>query len=274
MCFNLHTLTGPFFNTTTAQEAVSICQSAFNQENWGGSYTPGSGLPTTANELFLWYIFEIDDEEEDGHLWFGGRDTLTRELAKSEMVADIRQEYYLLGDVPGIQLYKFNHGEFLRSILIDSGGSWFKASLPISSFLGSFWYQVVPLPNGRIGFRIDNDTTMESGTHIAGRYRPDYRGSVKELIDADPSLGNRSISEVIRSRDVISILPRQSRDGTSGSFGGGDMYQTFTWTEAYLECSTMTNTGESLNYRWLEVFLDFQAWDNFSAYTEAVDFTQ
>lgn len=52
------------------------------------------------------------------------------------------------------------------------------------------------------------------------------------------------------------------------------MYQTFTWTEAYLKCSTISITGESIKYRWLEVFLDFQVWDNYSAYTEAVDFNQ
>lgn len=63
-----------------------------------------------------------------------------------------------------------------------------------------------------------NDTTMESGTHIAGRYRPDYRDSVEELIKIDPrlleamlsylfSLGNLGMKRVALLVEEICIKP-------------------------------------------------------------------
>ena len=54
----------------------------------------------------------------------------------------------------------------VRHLVDANGKSALTFNLPLSALLGSIIYQVKTLPNDRVGFRIDNDTTIESGTHI------------------------------------------------------------------------------------------------------------
>ena len=95
-------------------------------------------------------------------------------------------------------------------------------------------YQVKTLRDGRVGFRIDNDTTLSSGTHVAGRVESEgyFVRSVEQLIHDQPGLANKPIDELIRDKkyQIISILQDRTRMET-GNRGGGTLYETFYWTE-------------------------------------------
>jgi hypothetical protein len=70
--------------------------------------------------------------------------------------------------------------------------------------VGSFIYQVKTVDSGqRVGFRIDNDTTLASGTHIGGRKQPPADDSVEQLIDRDSSQKNRPLRDVIREHRAV-----------------------------------------------------------------------
>jgi hypothetical protein len=109
--------------------------------------------------------------------------------------------------------------------------------------------------------------TIESGTHIAGRFpSPLIAGSVEELIDNDPSLADRPLSEVINienvsGQKVISILKSGKAEDTPT--GGGSLYQTFAWTERY-NCLLPLPTSLLLNPSWL----DMQPWGNYASMTQ------
>ncbi|HLB49033.1 MAG TPA: hypothetical protein VJL59_18640 [Anaerolineales bacterium] len=56
-----------------------------------------------------------------------------------------------------------------------------KMSLPISSVLGTAHYQIKTVDNGEsVGFRIDNRTDPESGTHIAGISPGGFAGNMHD----------------------------------------------------------------------------------------------
>jgi RHS repeat-associated protein len=256
-CFDLAAVTHGF-GFVTARQAVNICRIAFNKNEWG--LTPADTLPKSVGELWAWYL----NEHGDDHLWFDGKQPLTRELAKSTLIHDLRVRFYIEGNL-NLSEKKFNGIEFLGATLFDTRNAPL-INIPITHFLGSFWYQVIKLSNDRVGFRIDNDTTMESGTHIRGRYKDEgFTGSVEEYIFENPSKANEPLSKVINESDVISILPPRSRANTTGSNGGGDMYQTFTWSEKYDEC-----IKQLMPWHIVEVLLDIQPWQDFRKYTDPV----
>ena len=182
----------------------------------------------------------------------------------STLVNDIRMRYYFThGETTHKREYKFNHLQFIRSITYDMLHSDF-SSLPISFFLGSFYYQIVSLPGDKVGFRIDNNTNLESGTHVAGRYPKDgFINSVEELLDKGDINGDDLLYDVINSPyRVLSILEPRTRDDTPNPLGGGTLYQTYTWTEkrdpcpirntlSYLPSSKPTDLWWEANiFRW------------------------
>lgn len=241
----------------TAGMAVSVCKLAYNKDLWQFSIEPGKDLPTTTSELFAWFVNEYGNE----HLYFNGLHPLTTELATSVSIQDIRQMLYRKGDL-NKALYKFNGPEILGSFLVDTRIAW----LPLTQFLGSYWYQVKFLGNGRVGFRIDNDTTLSSGSHFAGRFEDEgYGGSVEELIDRNPNIASELLENVIKNSRMISILRNRTRSDTQGSFGGGTMYQTFAWTEKHDEC-----LPDLLPWQVYRYLLDIQVWHNFDVETESV----
>ncbi len=246
----------------TAGQAVAICHMAYNKDAWNFSedYVE-TILPTSAFNLFIWYVNEFGDD----HLNFDGSQPLTKELATSVSIQILRKKYYQAGNL-NKELYKFNGKEVIESLLVDTRSSW----LPITQYLGSFWYQVKKTSNGRVGFRIDNDSTLESGTHIAGRFPEEgYQGSVEELIYNNPSLANQPLEKVIKENRVISIISSQTRNDTNDPNGGGTMYQTFTWTEISDQCLPYFMYF-SLPTSVLEQFLDIKPWYGFESVTEQV----
>jgi hypothetical protein len=203
------------------------------------------------------YIYEYGAR----HLYFGGTDRLTRELAVSSTVHDVRLRYYEEGDTAGPVEYEFGHAPFFATLI--TGGPF-----SVASFVGGFRYQVRTL-EGRVGFRIDNDTTLESATHLAGRYSSGgYRGSVEDLITANPSLGTMPLVQIIADHThypVMSILSRRSREETEAPMGGGDFYQTFTWTEVYDPC-----LAQLLPWQVRAYLLEIGSWWDFARWTEPV----
>jgi RHS repeat-associated protein len=244
----------------TAEMAIATCKMAYDKNAWGLSIHSWHGkLPSTTAELFAWYLNEYGDE----HLYFDAAEPLTKELATSLAIHEIRTKLYKGEDV-GYDMYKFNGPEFISAILDVQS-----ISIPITHFLGSFIYQVKKLPDGRVGFRIDNDTTLESGTHFVFRFPPEYRGSVEQLIQLQPELGKKPLEEIAKEYNVISILSPRTREMTSGSMGGGNMYQTFTWTERNDSC--LANTLIRLLPRQtIETLLDMKVWFNYETETTRV----
>jgi RHS repeat-associated protein len=250
-CFNFHTFEPlglgpkilghfPLGAFITAQQAVNICRAAYSQANWG--YVPARGfdfasdLPKTAHDLFGWFVYDYRGNHTDW-LYFDANQPLTQELAKTGEIDQIRSWYYSgqLHD-PGIREYQFDVPQQIQAVM-DVWKSMNELSVSISMLVGSFWYQAVPLDNGaRVGFRIDNDTTLSSGSHVVGRYESGkyFVNSVEQLIERDQSLASKPIAEIIRDEryQVISILRNRTKDETGGQ-GGGNLYQTYYWTEEY-----------------------------------------
>ncbi len=273
LCFDLHSLThgvapsGPLDpRSVTAKEAVELCRASYNKENWNKDiygFELGQDLPKTAHELFGWYVHEWRGKYKSDRLFFDASEPLTRELAKTSLVGDLRQRYYWgKEDLSGPTLYEFMFLEYIQMGLLDISSL---RSVPISFFMGSFWYQIKTLDSDRVGFRIDNDTTLESGTHIVGRFRPEYYDTVEDLITRRPDPANKSLAALIRDPEqyrLISILGRRTKEETEGSQGGGDLYQTFTWTERH-DCFWRMYPPNRRN----RPLLDIQVWPDFRRYT-------
>ena len=273
-CFDLHSLrhgAAPFGPhdpraTTTAKEAVELCRASYNKENWNKGvygFELGQDLPKTAHELFGWYVHEWRGKYKSDRLLFDANEPLTRELAQTCLVNDLRQRYHRGEDLRGPTHEKFKYLQFIETGLLDISSF---GSVPGSFFMGSFWYQVKAV-DGDVGFRIDNDITLESGSHIAGRFREDkFIDNVEDLISDRPDLEDKSLAVLIGDPEqyrLISILGRRTKEETEGSQGGGNLYQTFTWIERH-DCSVR-------NRPWQQEFprprFDIQVWGDFRRHT-------
>jgi len=119
-CFSLHTLS--FGNSLlSARSVVDMCKEGFSSNMWNKSFFNLSGnLPTTAHDLFGWYIFE---KEQDGRLDFDANKRLTQELSKALSIRELRSNYYSKGDTPARpEQYYFNaqqQGECLGDALTN-----------------------------------------------------------------------------------------------------------------------------------------------------------
>jgi hypothetical protein len=142
-----------------------------------------------------------------------------------------------------------------------------RGRIPLEFMMGSFYFQIHKLGGCRLGFRIDNDTTMASGTHLRGRNDPSYLGSVEELVEINNHYATRPLSEVINvnfnGQPVVSILKNQTRSETIDPAGGGNLYQTYAWTEQY-----SSRLGGMLPNRVLLSSLDIGRWENYPKYTD------
>jgi len=225
----------------------------------------GQDLPKTAHELFGWYVHEWRGKYKSDRLLFDGNEALTRELAQTSLVSDLRQRYYRGENLSGPTHYKFEFLQYIQTGLLDISSF---QSLPISFVMGSFWYQIKAVGGDRVGFRIDNDMTLESGSHIRGRFRDDeYFDSVEDLISPArrPDLADKPLAVLIGDPEhyrLISILGRRTKEETEGSQGGGNLYQTFTWTERH-DCSVRIYASQTQ----FAPLLDIQVWGDFRRHT-------
>jgi len=280
MCFAFHSALKETTPLVTAGVVVNICRAAFNKNNW--ALMPFNlntkDLPTSGHDLFGRYLFE-SYQGKTNWLKFNANEQLTRELAKGTLINDVRTWYYTGGDrgghttppypggdTTGAFRYNFGGVEFLGTMMFDTGDAGLQATLPLEFVLGSFNFQVLRVGD-RLGFRIDNDMTLESGTHISGRKPEDFSGSLEDLIGKNPHLANEPFSKVInmdyQGKPIISILSSQFAENTTGNNGGGSLYQTFTWTERYDPC-----LANLLPQQLVLSLFDIQVWSNYDLVTK------
>ena len=278
ICFDIHTgshgkwPTGgdPFMVTTKA--ALDICEEAYNRFNWdNANYNfdlDTTHLPRSAYDLFGWYVHNrrLNGTNGSDRLWFDANEPLTKELAQSSLVNDVRDRYYQGHNTGGPTEYEYDAGEVFATALFDTPKTG-KGGVAISFFIGSFWYQVKTVHDeggARVGFRIDNDTTLSSGTHIGRRYKSQGAYlSVERLVKDNPDLANKPIYDVIRDNpELISILSNRTKEASLGWLGGANLYQTFTWTEKR-DCSL----AGRLPWDVWTVLLDIKVWGDFKDYT-------
>jgi RHS repeat-associated protein len=253
LCFDIHTGSRGILAATylgvpyiSAGLAVEVCRLAYSSTGWlplESGFHLEAAKPATAHQLFGRFVFESGPSR----LEVQGSEPLTRELAVSSLLQKIRDWFYRPGSVTNDPRHEYRGGETLRpvfypftgheyvtTLLADIRNSGGQFSLPLPNVLGSFWYQVKATADGTVGFRVDNDMTLESGTHIGGRFDYEgFRGSVEDVINADPLLGLLPIQAVMARWPVLSILTSLTRVNTAAPLGGGNYVQTFVWRERF-----------------------------------------
>ena len=223
------------------REALKLARLIYSRDGtFDCTETPDDGryLPTdTVNDLWYDYLCERGPE----HRAFDGDDPLTQELAAAELVDRIRRNYYQTeDDITGATM-KFNAGEFLSAtldMLLKARSRPENVEFSLTHFMGSFTYSVKRVGD-RLHFTIENQTDLASGTHVPLRF-PDagYTHSLEALVAQEPHLADAFLLELVQSNryPIISILEAKSRQETrdAADEGGGNMQQTFTWSEPYL----------------------------------------
>jgi hypothetical protein len=98
-------------------------------------------------------------------------------------------------------------------------------AMSATDFLGSYTYKVTQTSRGTIKFAVSNPTSLESGTRI-GFPDPNspYNISLEKYLE-NPTL--------YKDAHLVSILSSKTQAQTTGTEGGGDMMEIFTWEEPY-----------------------------------------
>lgn len=194
----------------------------------------------TVTDLWFDYLCERGPESRV----FAGDTLLSRSMATSREVHEVRQEYYRQGaeTVFGFER-QFNIPEFASASLdwwyqvLSSGRV---VPISVTHFVGSFDYYSVSRANGQVRFFISNRTDRSSGTHVPGRFSPRYTEYLERLVDANPDIGSEPALLYVLRNPVISVLaPKTRAETVDRAFpfeGGGNMWQVFTWGEPYLGC--------------------------------------
>jgi len=277
MCFDLsvgsHGIypgSGGGLTTVTAQQAVDVCKAAYSKENW--NLTPSPHLPRSGIELLAWYVNNYRGANHSDFLDFDATQPLTKELTKSILIEQARQAYYRQELEPDKRYeFRFGPAEFMQSGMFDTQVS--GTNIPLTSFLGSFSVQVNTLdtPGGqRIGFRIDNETTLASGSHFPGRNESEghYKKNVEDVVAKKKDLANLPLYMVMLTEPVVSILQPKSKEDSPR--GGGNLYQTYTWTEKRDDSVKNRSVKDWMDDRnsgdW-EPRLDIGVWKDFRKFT-------
>jgi len=181
---------------------------------------------------------------------FNWDEPLTHELARTSQIAEVREDFYLHGDIPW-KLKTFSDPPSLlwatRDLLDNGSGE-------LTHILGSINVYVTG-KDSRVNFFISNKMNLASGTHFRGRFLP-KQISVEDLITNDNTgtVAHMLLKDVFDThQDVMSILTPKRRDQTNGS-GGGTTHQIFKWSERLIECSDLTP------YLWNLLSQDPSAW--------------
>lgn len=242
-------------------DAIRTCQQAYDMAGWEPLFTCGNktkGNPASVADLLENFVCEQGPPE----LVLHASNPLTRELARSLVVHEnVRRVFYESGNTRPQQHFIFDDAEGLQA-LFRSGSS--VPPFTVAQFVGSFEFTVSGLPDGRIGFRIDNATERASGSHIRGRHRPQYTDYLETLIDEDDPRWDEPLADAVRDLSVISILAPRTRGLTVGSEGGGTMLQSFVWSEKRLDCSLDRLPPR---IRDIDALLDIGIWQNYQLYT-------
>jgi hypothetical protein len=209
-----------------SKEGAFSCQSRIDDREYLVS--------DSVKDLWYDYLCEYGPNQRS----FDGSAQLTQELAQSELVDQIRREFYRDEKPLVDQTMKFNLPEFFTATkdmlkVIEQRKNF---DFSITHFMGSFNYSVWRAGD-RLHFKIENQTDRSSGTHIPTRFADNgYHLSLETLVTENPDLEEAFLLELLQSGKypVISLLQAKSRQDTQGSTGGGDFHQTFEWSESYL----------------------------------------
>jgi len=191
----------------------------------------------TVEDLWFDYLCERGPE----HRLFTGEDRLTRELADSVLIHVVRLQFYISGGKAlAPSEFKFNipqYGLAFWDLLYLYATQGPPLRINITHFLGSFnQVSVTRLTDGRVLFFVQNRTDRSSGTHIPGRFAPQYTQFLETLVEQDPEIGGQAAIPYILSNPVISLLRPKTRAETVDPEGGGNMRQSFIWRETGLDC--------------------------------------
>jgi hypothetical protein len=194
--------------------ALQLARSMFSQQEvFDCSTEPKDRQPLpsdTVKELWLDYLCHRGPE----HRTLDGRTTLTHDLARSELVDQIRRQFYSGEPLDEATLY-FNIPEFLSATvdMLTMMHELQRYEFSITHFIGSFDYSVIR-EGDRLRYVIHNQTDRSSGTHIPLRFpEGGYTLSLEELVRQKPALDNAFMLEVIHSgkSPIISILEAKNR---------------------------------------------------------------
>ena len=251
-CFDLHSILRGSHPFISAQQAVDICKLAYSRDAWDRNWFDlGGDRPASGHDLFGWYLYQ---QGKESRLVFDAGEPLTQELAKSISVHGLRINTYLSGGT-GAEVGDFRFNLIQQgACLTDFRQVTSFPSFPVTCVLGSFYYQIKTIQYaGRewLGFRIDNRTDLESGSHISFRFPgPSFGGSVEELILNDEIDGSQSLASVVHQsfggKEVVSILRARERtktgawetgSGVTHQLGGGNLVQTYYWLEERDPCA-------------------------------------
>jgi len=279
-CFDLHSRLRGNTPLVSAQTAVDICRLAYSQNAWDRDWFDLSGeRPTSGHDLFGWYLYQ---QGAESRLEFDANEPLTRELIKSVSVHWQRTNAYLFGDTgPGIAEYRYNLPQQIACMVDFRNVT--KLSMPLTCVLGSYYYQIKTVRNQNgdwLGFRIDNRTDLESGTHIAFRFPGGlYEGSIEELIAngeiqgseslltvANRSYNGKRVVSILRARDRDVTVPWESAWGTTYQLGGGNLVQTYYWLEERNPCPFPSILFQSSFLDDLEI----APWDDVADHTDPI----
>ncbi len=193
--------------------------------------------PESAIDLVADYLCERGPDT----VLFNRNDALTNELARSILLDAVRKEFYKFGDITTPKESKFNPPEFILALIDGINFSTGEFFFPITHFLGSFDYRVEKSSTDRVEFEIINRTDLASGTHIPTRFPPfEERNNpytLEQFVQEHKDMENEGVIDILlRYPEIVAILEPRTRGETGFLMGGGNMYQTFRWSEHSLGC--------------------------------------
>lgn len=228
----------------SARKLIEHCKDFYTKNFWKNFGVAGMGpftcpylvtkpwiKPTSAGELFKDYICETGPE----HMYFDGSDRLTHLMADSVALDRVRKMFYRNG---GDFLPKY-HEDFTD--IPKYIGEWADLinhpEFPLVHLVGSFIVSINQTMGDRIRIQVDNRTDLASGTHFIGRTPPPGQASnpysLENYIQEHPDQADSASWWLINNNDkIISILSPETRADTGPGMGGGNLYETFTWTES------------------------------------------
>ncbi|MBE0411756.1 MAG: RHS repeat-associated core domain-containing protein, partial [Anaerolineales bacterium] len=270
--FCLHSVFASGNLPITAETAVRMCQDFYSMDTWKPyiDCNKRSQDPWVKRDrvsgLFIDYLCELGPETVD----YYANDKLTKELAKSNLVNEVRRKFYPTGvDIPislpqldrQVNFEGFQVFMSTLELIAKNTGSYMLPDMNITHFLGSVDFAIYNLPSDRIGIYVHNRTDLSSGTHFPMRYEPEYRSSVEDIISKFPHLKKEQLQTIVNQYPVISILNDRTRSETQGMRGGGNMDQVFVWSEKRLNCTT-----KKLPWPVYLLFTEYGSWTDYEHY--------
>jgi RHS repeat-associated protein len=226
---------------------MGIASQIYDKGTWGCALRTDDGIfdTDTIDNLWMDYICEFGPRDRV----FGQHTRLTKELAQTQRIANMRAQFYAQNGQPltsdiGDQMNPSGFGDAKVLDVFRTG-----QPITITDFLGGFNSWSVTRQQSASGqdvvrFEIYNETTLASGTRIGFKKEGTEELSYLRYY-LNPAPYNRDGSSVVDTLQIdtsryslITVLSaKESRnpDNRWGT-GGGTMTQRFVWEEPYDPC--------------------------------------